>query len=148
MLSLLQRQIAIQAPRNSRFLSEAVDASSSLASTSASSPLPASTSTPSSPSAKTAATNLKLEYFVPRNTNGNLPVYTDVRNAGSRHLVLIRNVEGNLNALAKDLSQSLFEAESYEVSRLKIQFNQSKHLIISGGRWKDEVTHWLKNKGF
>jgi hypothetical protein len=36
-------------------------------------------------------------YFVPRNTRGNLPVYTDVRNGGSRYLVLVRNVDGNVN---------------------------------------------------
>jgi hypothetical protein len=36
-------------------------------------------------------------YFVPRNTRGNLPVYTDVRNGGTRYLVLVRNVDGNVN---------------------------------------------------
>jgi hypothetical protein len=34
-------------------------------------------------------------YFLPRNSQGNLPVYTDVRNGGSRYLVLIRNIDGN-----------------------------------------------------
>ncbi|KJA18583.1 hypothetical protein HYPSUDRAFT_169077, partial [Hypholoma sublateritium FD-334 SS-4] len=87
-------------------------------------------------------------YFVPRNTKGNLPVYTDIRNAGSRHLVLVRNIEGNASALARDLSKSLFEADTHEASRLKIQFNHSRHLTISGGRWKEEIVAWLKNKGF
>ena len=34
-------------------------------------------------------------YDVPRNSNGSLPVYTDIRNGGTRYLTLIRNVEGN-----------------------------------------------------
>jgi hypothetical protein len=36
-------------------------------------------------------------YFIPRNTRGNLPVYTDIRNGGTRYLVLLRNVDGNIN---------------------------------------------------
>jgi large subunit ribosomal protein L49 len=36
-------------------------------------------------------------YFVPRNTRGSLPVYTDVRNGGTRYLMLIRNIDGDAN---------------------------------------------------
>lgn len=36
-----------------------------------------------------------LPYFVRRNTKGSIPVYTDIRNGGTRYQVLIRNVEGN-----------------------------------------------------
>lgn len=35
------------------------------------------------------------KYVVPRNTKGKLPVYTDIRNGGTRKLLLIRNVEGD-----------------------------------------------------
>ena len=34
-------------------------------------------------------------YFVPRNSNGNLPVYSDIRNGGTRLQVSIRNVDGS-----------------------------------------------------
>ncbi|KAH9001497.1 hypothetical protein EDB92DRAFT_1827022 [Lactarius akahatsu] len=37
-------------------------------------------------------------YFVPRNTRGSLPVYSDVRNGGTRYLISVRNVEGNIKA--------------------------------------------------
>jgi Mitochondrial large subunit ribosomal protein (Img2) len=47
------------------------------------------------PSAQTVP--LPYSYFVPRNTRGNLPVYTDIRNGGTRYLVLVRNVDGNAN---------------------------------------------------
>ncbi|KDR81456.1 hypothetical protein GALMADRAFT_113774 [Galerina marginata CBS 339.88] len=103
----------------------------------------ASTSTATPPSG-----SVQRLYFVPRNTRGNIPVYTDVRNAGGRYTVLVRNIEGSVAALAKDLSHSLFEKESHEASQLRIQISQSKHLIISGGRWKNDVLEWLKGKGF
>ncbi|THV07894.1 hypothetical protein K435DRAFT_709018 [Dendrothele bispora CBS 962.96] len=87
-------------------------------------------------------------YFVPRNSNGSLPVYSDIRNAGTRHLVLLRNIDGDPNALAQDLSQSLFASGTPESSKLKINVVRSKHLIISGGRWKNDVLEWLLRKGF
>ena len=40
-------------------------------------------------------TFVRYPYYVPRNSRGSLPVYTDVRNSGGRYLVLIRNVEGD-----------------------------------------------------
>lgn len=86
MLGFLRRQAVFQVPRNARRLSGVV-ATNSFAS-GFTSPLP----TPSSSPSKTVTQS----YFVPRNTQGNLPVYTDVRNAGGRYLVLIRNVEGNV----------------------------------------------------
>lgn len=50
--------------------------------------------------------------------------------------------------LARDLSESLFEKETYEATRLKVQIAQNKHLIVSGGHWKNEVIEWLKSRGF
>jgi len=86
MLVLLRRQAAFHISGNTRRLSDVVVANSPASgSTLADPPIP----TPS----KKAVTH---SYFVPRNTKGNLPIYTDVRNAGGRYLVLIRNVEGNV----------------------------------------------------
>jgi len=90
----------------------------------------------------------KPAYFVPRNSRGNLPVYTDVRNNGDRHFVIVRNVDGSAEVLAKDLEISLFAGGSEESARIKIQTVRSKDLIISGGRWKNHVVEWLKAKGF
>jgi len=44
-----------------------------------------------------ARSSLPLPYSVQRNSRGSIPVYTDIRNAGTRYLVLIRNIEGNVN---------------------------------------------------
>uniref|UniRef100_A0A8H8CNZ1 Large ribosomal subunit protein mL49 n=1 Tax=Psilocybe cubensis TaxID=181762 RepID=A0A8H8CNZ1_PSICU len=136
MFSLARRQVASQLTRtsaNRSFSEAAASTSNELASTS-------STLPPSKPAT--------LPYYVPRNTRGNLPVYTDVRNAGGRHLILIRNIEGNTGLLARDISESLFEKDTYEASRLKVQITQNKHLILSGGHWKNHVIEWLRSKGF
>ena len=46
-------------------------------------------------SAVLPSTPQKPAYFVPRNSQGNLPVYTDVRNNGARYFVLVRNIDGS-----------------------------------------------------
>ena len=52
----------------------------------------------SAPLATTIAQRpVQYPYFVGRNTRGNLPVYSDVRNAGLRYLIHIRHVDGNTN---------------------------------------------------
>lgn len=96
----------------------------------------------------TLAQPVQYPYFIPRNTDGNLPVYTDIRNGGTRFLVTIRNVDGKADLLAKDLADSLFENGSREASKLKIEITRSRNLVISGGRWKNQVVEWLMGKGF
>ena len=50
--------------------------------------------------------------------------------------------------LAKDLENSLFADGSEDRARIKIQTVRSKDLIITGGRWKNQVVEWLKARGF
>ncbi|KAG2041477.1 ribosomal protein L49/IMG2 [Suillus americanus] len=87
-------------------------------------------------------------YYIPRNSRGSLPVYSDIRNGGTKYLVSIRNVQGQLNSLANDLKQSLFNHNTPEASRLKVHVIAQRHLVISGGRWKNDVINWLTSKGF
>ena len=57
-----------------------------------------SAATSSAPHAPLAAQSTPQHpYFVPRNSRGSLPVYSDIRNGGTRYLVLVRNVHGNIN---------------------------------------------------
>jgi large subunit ribosomal protein L49 len=51
-------------------------------------------------------------------------------------------------ALAKELTETLFEKTSDDAARLKIRIMRSRHLILTGGRWKNQVMEWLKAKGF
>ncbi|KAG1902458.1 ribosomal protein L49/IMG2 [Suillus fuscotomentosus] len=87
-------------------------------------------------------------YFIQCNSHGSLPVYTNVRNGGTKYLVTIRNVQGQLNSLANDLKKSLFSHNSPEANRLKVQAIAQRHLVIMGGRWKNDVISWLTSKGF
>lgn len=128
--------------------------------------LPAATRSLSSP---TQHSVVHQPYFVPRNSNGSLPVYTDIRNGGTRFLLTIRNIDGNITvigfvryrsslrtdqtlwkAFAKEFSDGLFPPGSPEASRLKVSVSRSKHLIIQGGtgRWKHNIIDWLLQKGF
>jgi hypothetical protein len=43
------------------------------------------------------STSARKPYFILRNSNGALPVYTDIRNGGTKQLLLIRNCEGDVN---------------------------------------------------
>ncbi|KAJ8581689.1 hypothetical protein M405DRAFT_832024 [Rhizopogon salebrosus TDB-379] len=94
------------------------------------------------------ATDVRYPYFIRRNSRGSLPVYTDIRNGGTRYLVSIRNVHGQINSLANELQQSLFKHGSPEANRLKVQVTAQRHVILSGGRWKNDVINWLMSKGF
>ncbi|KAH9854102.1 hypothetical protein C2E23DRAFT_884208 [Lenzites betulinus] len=99
-------------------------------------------------SAASPATSAALPYRVLRNSRGSIPVYTDIRNGGTRYQVLIRNVEGNVDALAHDLKTSLFPAGSHEAERMRVETNRQRHVVLSGGRWKPDVLRWLAQHGF
>ncbi|KAG6889712.1 hypothetical protein C0992_004341 [Termitomyces sp. T32_za158] len=94
-----------------------------------------------------APKQIRYPYFVPRNTRGSLPVYTDVRNGGTRYLVLVRNVDGKPDALASDIARNLFPKDSPEAARIQVDVQRS-HIIIKGGRWKNDVVKFLQEKGF
>lgn len=60
---------------------------------------------PSNPAQQVPRPKLvQYPYYVPRNTRGSLPVYSDIRNNGTKILVLIRNVEGNVEVSALVIS--------------------------------------------
>ncbi|GAA5894588.1 mitochondrial 54S ribosomal protein mL49 IMG2 [Sporobolomyces salmoneus] len=81
------------------------------------------------------------KYFVPRSQFGELPVYSDVRNNGTRVLTVIRKVHGDVSELHKDLSQFL---DRSTVSYTKPQTQQ----IVIKGDWVREVKEWLAHRGF
>ncbi|KAI6110021.1 mitochondrial large subunit ribosomal protein-domain-containing protein [Pisolithus sp. B1] len=101
-----------------------------------------------SQAAATTPSHVQRPYFVRRNTHGSLPVYTDIRNGGTRYLVQIRNVEGQAQVLANELKASLFGPDSPAAARLGVRVHERRHIIITGGRWKVDVMAWLASKGF
>ena len=105
----------------------------------------------------------RLPYFVRRNSRGSLPVYSDIRNGGTRYLIQIRDVDGRADVststpslcpphpaqdLAQDLRQSLFDPHSPHAQRLAVRVQHQRHVILSGGRFKRDVLAWLTAKGF
>ena len=95
---------------------------------------------------------VQYPYYIARNTMGSLPVYTEFKNAGARCQILIRNVEGDVNALIVDIRKDLVNAEeaSEDMGYLSVEVVRSKHLVLHGARprMKNEVISWLKERGF
>jgi len=107
-------------------------------------------------------------YFVPRNSRGSLPVYSDVRNGGTQYLISVRSVQGNIKvcdpvphdrslshlpssqkALSDDLLRDLSDPKSTtESSLIKARITRSKQLVLSGLRRKHAVLDWLVRQGF
>ena len=50
--------------------------------------------------------------------------------------------------LARDLRESLFDKDSAESQRMKIDVLGGKTLVITGGHWRHHIMEWLKAKGF
>ncbi|KAJ7273220.1 ribosomal protein L49/IMG2 [Mycena rebaudengoi] len=90
-----------------------------------------------------------LAYFVARNKNGHLGVYSDVRSNGAQCAILIKNITGSHSALAKDLTETLFTRNSPDASRMRVETKSDK-VIINGARtaWTKNVLEWLQERGF
>jgi large subunit ribosomal protein L49 len=102
-------------------------------------------------------------YFVPRNSRGSLPVYSDVRNSRTRYLISLRNVEGSIKVCDPDSSQSLTshrpsqkaladdllrDLSSPVQNVVKVRITGSNHLVLSGLRRKQSVLDWLVRHDF
>ncbi|KAF9205542.1 hypothetical protein BGZ49_003876 [Haplosporangium sp. Z 27] len=92
--------------------------------------------------AKTSATepSLPRTYFVERTKSGQLPVYSEFKNAGSRPLTIIRKIQGNAAALRTDLLSTYPNAD--------IRLNERCNQVILKGSVMDDVRQWLTAKGF
>ncbi|OSD01641.1 hypothetical protein PYCCODRAFT_1468513 [Trametes coccinea BRFM310] len=118
-------------------------------------PLPSSASasastspaqTPSQAHSKSPAAGT-LPYRVPRNSRGSVPVYSQIRNH-TRYFLLIRDVQGDIDAFVQDLKTSLFPEGSEQAARLKITTDRRQRVVVSGGRWKNEIIAWIVSRGF
>ncbi|KAJ6488610.1 hypothetical protein C8R47DRAFT_487342 [Mycena vitilis] len=89
------------------------------------------------------------QYFVPRNVRHHLPVYTDFRSGGAQCFILVKNIQGHTPALAKDLSDTLFDPADTAAARMRVESHPSR-LVIKGASpdWKDRVVDWLRERGF
>ncbi|KAI8081925.1 mitochondrial large subunit ribosomal protein-domain-containing protein [Gilbertella persicaria] len=79
-------------------------------------------------------------YSVSRTTNKGLPVYSEYKNGGTRLLTIIRKIQGDSNALAKDITTDFPEAV--------VQVNATTQHVVIKGHHVNEIKEWLINKGF
>ncbi|KAG0024842.1 hypothetical protein BGZ80_003701 [Entomortierella chlamydospora] len=122
----------LNAPASSAASTAATTTASSTASTAAT-----ATNTASSTATKPS---LPRTYFVERTKSGQLPVYSEFKNAGSRPLTIIRKIQGNARALRTDLLMIYPKAD--------IRLNERNNQVILKGLVMDDVRQWLTAKGF
>lgn len=79
-------------------------------------------------------------YTVMRTTNKGLPVYSEYKNGGTRLLTIIRRIQGDSNALVKDLVADFPAAE--------VNINPKTQHVIIKGHHVNELKEWLILKGF
>lgn len=99
---------------------------------------------------------IRYPYFVNRVgvNQFNLPVYADVRNAGSRTLTMIRKVDGDVSALCRDLFEDFGWGDPFDkmnpdadkLVRLTTQAGSKK--IVIRGHWTRDIKAWLEERGF
>ncbi|KAF9175786.1 hypothetical protein BGX21_002183 [Mortierella sp. AD011] len=110
------------------------------ATTTASSTASAAATATTTVSSTAAKPSLPRTYFVERTKSGQLPVYSEFKNAGSRPLTIIRKIQGNAGALRTDMLMTYPNAD--------IRLNERNNQVILKGLVMDDVRQWLTAKGF
>ncbi|KAI1822482.1 mitochondrial large subunit ribosomal protein-domain-containing protein [Xylaria intraflava] len=101
----------------------------------------APTETPTETTTETIA-RPQLPYFVGRNTLNNLGVYQKNKRGGNLRLTILKNGEGDLPALRKDIRDAL-QLEDKDIFINSV----TKHVMIKGHK-RDEVVNFLHTIGF
>ncbi|XP_071081386.1 large ribosomal subunit protein mL49-like [Haliotis cracherodii] len=86
-----------------------------------------------------------MKYLVKRTRNHMLPLYLQTSNAGTRHMVMIRKVEGDIWAFESDIRQHL---EKVTGKKVAVQVHEVGRFIRVKGILQDEVAAFLLEKGF
>ncbi|CAO3608826.1 unnamed protein product [Mucor fragilis] len=79
-------------------------------------------------------------YSVARTTNKGLPVYSEYKNGGTRLLTVVRRIEGDAQALIKDINTDFPEAV--------VSLNAKTQHVVIKGHHVNEIKEWLISKGF
>ncbi|KAG0071261.1 mitochondrial large subunit ribosomal protein-domain-containing protein [Linnemannia elongata] len=124
------RQLVARTIRTFSTSAASLDAAASTSTSAAAAPAVSATKT----------TTLPRTYFVERTKAGQLPVYSEFKNAGTRPLTIIRKIQGNATALKTDLLVTYPNTE--------IRVNERSNQVILKGLVMDDVRQWLTVKGF
>ncbi|XP_020901961.1 39S ribosomal protein L49, mitochondrial [Exaiptasia diaphana] len=82
-----------------------------------------------------------LPFSIRRSKMNNLPVYTDFKGGGTRHITIIRRIKGDLKAVEELLRAKLDKD-------LIIQLNELTGQVKIKGNHKDKVVTLMKELGF
>ncbi|KAI7862219.1 mitochondrial large subunit ribosomal protein-domain-containing protein [Spinellus fusiger] len=72
-----------------------------------------SSSTATATAVKATTTTTPRPYFISRTSNKELPVYTEIRNGGTRQLTIIRRIEGDAEALKNEILTLYYQGIPY-----------------------------------
>ncbi|CAK9782201.1 hypothetical protein CC85DRAFT_282214 [Cutaneotrichosporon oleaginosum] len=90
-----------------------------------------------------------LGYLVERSTQGNLPVYSEYRNARSNRLTVVRKVSGDVGALRNDIAQYLADGHIDPLrAPPKVYIRPTSGHVEIKGHWVEEIKEWLAMRGF
>lgn len=79
-------------------------------------------------------------YTIARTVNKGLPVYSDIKNGGTRYLTIIRRIEGDPTALMKDI------LADFPLAEVSVKSNTQQ--VVIKGQYVNEIKEWLIVKGF
>lgn len=85
-----------------------------------------------------------IPYNVSRTRFHSIPVFIETRN-GSQHWTLVKNIKGDIWAMAEDLKSHLEEFEKKEVP---VTVNEVTMKIRYKGLYEDRTKEWLIAQGF
>ena len=111
---------------------------------------------PADTSVTSAPMPVRYPYFVSRvGLDGmSLPVYTDIRNGGSRWLTQIRKVEGDASAFCRDLFDEFGWGDPYDKSNpyannlVRVSKNSGPKTVFLRSNVSREIKAWLESRGF
>ncbi|KAK3814415.1 MAG: mitochondrial large subunit ribosomal protein-domain-containing protein [Benniella sp.] len=83
---------------------------------------------------------LPKSYFVERTKSGQLPVYRDIRNGGTRELIIVRKIQGDAGALRTQMLQTYPGTD--------IRVNERSNQLVLQGLPIGSIRQWLILKGF
>ncbi|KAK4703287.1 large subunit ribosomal protein L49, partial [Phenoliferia sp. Uapishka_3] len=81
-----------------------------------------------------------LPYSLKRTPSGFLPVYVDVKSGGQRLSTIVRKIDGDVEALRRDLAEAMPSVQAYT--------KPAARQVILRGDWSKETKEWLGDRGF
>ncbi|WFD18045.1 hypothetical protein MCAP1_000257 [Malassezia caprae] len=108
------------------------------------------------PASRSEPIPVRYPYFVSRVGLGgmSLPVYTDIRHNGSQWITQIRKVEGDVNALCRDLFNEFGWGDPFDPANvharmlMRISKQAGPKTIFLRSNVAREVKSWLEYRGF